>query len=98
MPKRTVCRRYHGPRRWELLPRGTRWRITSPHQMTALGFANVKILAVCDDVDSRLYGNGALGHRPKPDLLLSCGDLPPYYLDYLVSKLDVPMYAIHGNH
>jgi Icc-related predicted phosphoesterase len=33
-----------------------------------------------------------------PDLLLSCGDLPSYYLDYLVSKLNVPLYAVHGNH
>ena len=33
-----------------------------------------------------------------PDLILGCGDLPAYYLDYLVSKLDVPLYAIHGNH
>jgi Icc-related predicted phosphoesterase len=24
--------------------------------------------------------------------------LPSYYLDYLVSTLDVPLYAIHGNH
>jgi uncharacterized protein len=57
-----------------------------------------QILAVCDEVDSRLYGNGALCQRTRPDLLLSCGDLPPYYLDYLVSKLNVPLYAIHGNH
>jgi Icc-related predicted phosphoesterase len=58
----------------------------------------LKILAVCDEVDPHLYGHGALSRRPRPDLLLSCGDLPPYYLDYLVSKLNVPMYAIHGNH
>ena len=30
--------------------------------------------------------------------MISCGDLPAYYLDYLVSKLDVPLYAVHGNH
>jgi uncharacterized protein len=59
---------------------------------------NVKVLAVSDEVDSRLYGNGALRQRPTPDLILGCGDLPSYYLDYLVSKLDVPLYAVHGNH
>jgi uncharacterized protein len=58
----------------------------------------LNVLAVCDEVDSRLYGSGALAARPHPDLLLSCGDLPSYYLDYLVSKLNVPMYAVHGNH
>lgn len=58
----------------------------------------LKILAVADEVDARLYGNGALGARTAPDLILGAGDLPAYYLDYLVSKLDAPLYAIHGNH
>jgi Icc-related predicted phosphoesterase len=58
----------------------------------------LKVLAVCDDIDSRLYGRGAIRQRSTPDLILSCGDLPAYYLDYLVSNLDVPMYAVHGNH
>ncbi len=59
----------------------------------------LKILAVADEVDSRLYGSGSLLRAHGiPDLVLACGDLPPYYLDYLVSQLDVPMYAVHGNH
>jgi Icc-related predicted phosphoesterase len=61
--------------------------------------SELRILAVSDEVDQRLYGPGeVLRGRPVPDLLLGCGDLPPYYLDYLVSKLDVPLYAVHGNH
>jgi uncharacterized protein len=62
---------------------------------------SLKILAVCDEVDTRLYGTNGCASRlqnTRPDLLVSCGDLPPYYLDYLVSKLDVPLYAVHGNH
>jgi len=61
----------------------------------------LKILAVCDEVDTRLYGTSGCATRlqaTRPDLLVSCGDLPPYYLDYLVSHLDVPLYAVHGNH
>jgi uncharacterized protein len=59
----------------------------------------LKILAVSDEVDPRLYGNTCnLRAKPKPDVLLACGDLPSYYLDYLVSHFDVPLYAIHGNH
>ena len=58
--------------------------------------AGVRVLAVCDEVDSRLYGAAKLPRRP--DVILSCGDLPAYYLDYLVSKLNVPLYAVHGNH
>ena len=67
--------------------------------MTAL--SSLKILAVCDDVDARLYSGNRMTSRlqaTSPDLLVSCGDLPAYYLDYLVSKLDVPLYAVHGNH
>jgi Icc-related predicted phosphoesterase len=60
----------------------------------------VKILAVCDEVDSRLYSayRGAVKLQTSPEVMISCGDLPAYYLDYLVSKLDVPLYAVHGNH
>jgi Icc-related predicted phosphoesterase len=59
----------------------------------------LRILAVSDEVDPRLYGNtSGLRTRTKPDLILGCGDLPAYYLDYLVSQLDAPLYAIHGNH
>jgi Icc-related predicted phosphoesterase len=57
----------------------------------------LKVLAVCDDVDSRLYAPG-LRASVAVDLLLGCGDLPAYYLDYLVSQLDAPLYAVHGNH
>jgi len=57
----------------------------------------VRVLAVCDEVDPRLYG-GAARVLHRPDVIIACGDLPAYYLDYLVSKLNVPMYAVHGNH
>jgi Icc-related predicted phosphoesterase len=69
--------------------------------MAVTASTTLKILAVCDEVDSRLYtANGACTTRvhTQPDLLLSCGDLPAYYLDYLVSTLNVPLYAVHGNH
>ncbi len=58
---------------------------------------SLKILAVADEVDRRLYGP-AVRDWLAPDLILGCGDLPGHYLDYLVSHLDAPLYAIHGNH
>src|SRR5713101_324114 len=68
--------------------------------MPSDGYKTLKVLAVTDEVDSRLYGNCASPQKAcdRPDLLLGCGDLPAYYLDYLVSRFDVPMFAIHGNH
>jgi Icc-related predicted phosphoesterase len=57
----------------------------------------VNILAVADEVDRRLY-SGAVTARMQPDLIVGCGDLPGHYLDFLVSQLNAPLYAIHGNH
>jgi hypothetical protein len=58
----------------------------------------VRILAICDEVDPRLYSPGIEARRGQVDLLLSCGDLPAYYLDFVASMLAVPIYGIHGNH
>jgi Icc-related predicted phosphoesterase len=66
--------------------------------MAAVALRELKLLAVTDEVDPRLYGPNGLAGRPRPDLIVSCGDLPGYYLDYLVSTLNVPLYAVHGNH
>jgi Icc-related predicted phosphoesterase len=82
-----------------LLPNSALWRITTRKSVSdGQLYRALKILAVADEVDTRLYGNRALRMRTAPDLILGAGDLPAYYLDYLVSKLDVPLYAIHGNH
>lgn len=59
----------------------------------------MKILAVSDSVVSsflepdalRKYGRGM-------NLILACGDLPPYYLELLIGELNVPLYYIPGNH
>jgi len=32
------------------------------------------------------------------DLILSCGDLPYFYIEYMVSMLNVPCYFVRGNH
>jgi hypothetical protein len=32
------------------------------------------------------------------DLVIGCGDLPYYYLEYIISMLDVPLYFVRGNH
>lgn len=32
------------------------------------------------------------------DLIVSCGDLPAYYLDFLVSTLGKPLFYVCGNH
>lgn len=55
-----------------------------------------RILAVSDEVDEALYGEEL--KRISPDLVVSCGDLPFDYLEYIVTMLNVPLLFVPGNH
>lgn len=59
-----------------------------------------RILAVSDSVDRALYDNFNVERwkSEKIDLLVSCGDLSAEYLSYLVSRFDVPLFYVPGNH
>lgn len=58
----------------------------------------MRVLAVSDLVEPQLYSNSLKNWLGPIDLLISCGDLPPYYLDFLASQLDVPLMHVLGNH
>ena len=55
-----------------------------------------RILAVADQVEEGLDRRRLL--EIAPDLVLSPGDLPHGYLDFLVSTLNVPLLYVPGNH
>lgn len=55
-----------------------------------------RILAIADEVDEGLYTDKLT--RLRPDLVVSAGDLPFDYLEYVVSRLDVPLVYVPGNH
>jgi Icc-related predicted phosphoesterase len=55
-----------------------------------------RILAIADEVDEGLYGDKLI--QLKPDIVLSCGDLPFDYLEYIVTRLNVPLLYVPGNH
>jgi predicted phosphodiesterase len=59
-----------------------------------------RILAVSDSVDPALYDhfNAERWRAERIELIISCGDLPGEYLSYLVSRFDVPLYYVPGNH
>jgi Icc-related predicted phosphoesterase len=58
----------------------------------------MKVLTVSDEVVDLLNG-AALEHVARGvSLVLSCGDLPSDYLEYIVSILNVPLYYVMGNH
>ena len=58
----------------------------------------MKILAVSDQVETRLYSPLLREAFSDVDLLIGCGDLPYEYLEYLISSLNVPLLYVPGNH
>lgn len=58
----------------------------------------MKILAISDDVVPQIYSAGLRSRFADVDLVLSCGDLPGYYLEFIVTMLNVPLYYVLGNH
>lgn len=58
----------------------------------------MKILAVSDTIQERLYSSQVGEHFQQIDLVLGCGDLPYGYLEFLVSSLNVPLLYVPGNH
>jgi len=58
----------------------------------------MKILVVADKVEDYIYSAGLKDRMPEVELVLSCGDLPFYYLEFIVSSLNVPLMYVFGNH
>ncbi len=58
----------------------------------------MKILAVSDQVVEHLYSPFVKERFGDVDLVVGCGDLPNFYLDYIVSMLNVPLTLVPGNH
>ncbi|GJM40882.1 MAG: metallophosphoesterase [Ardenticatenaceae bacterium] len=58
----------------------------------------MKILAVSDRVMEQLYCADVRQKYPDIDLIIGCGDLPFYYLEFLVSALDRRLVYVRGNH
>jgi len=58
----------------------------------------VKVLALSDQVVDGIYSSHIRERFGDVDLLLSCGDLPYSYLEYVVTMLAVPAFYVHGNH
>ena len=58
----------------------------------------LKILTVSDEVVNTIYDEHIVHRFGDVELVLSCGDLPFYYLEYIVSMLNVPLLYVLGNH
>jgi len=58
----------------------------------------LKILCISDQIDPLVYSPHIKERFSDVDLILSAGDLPMDYLDYIISTLNKPLYFIFGNH
>lgn len=58
----------------------------------------MKILAISDHIDERVYSENIRHNYGDVDICVGCGDLPYYYLEYVVSTINRPVLYIRGNH
>lgn len=58
----------------------------------------MRILAVADQESKLLWDFYERGMLDGIDLIISCGDLDPNYLSFLVTMATVPVLYVHGNH
>ncbi len=58
----------------------------------------MRILALSDEECPALWDNYIPGRLAGYDLIISCGDLKPHYLSFLVTMAGVPLLYVHGNH
>ncbi len=45
-----------------------------------------------------IYSPQIVDRFQQVDVIISCGDLPYYYLEYMISMLNRPLYYVRGNH
>lgn len=58
----------------------------------------MRILAISDKVEPILYSPAILDRVGKVDAVISCGDLPFYYIEYIMTMLGRPTFYVFGNH
>lgn len=58
----------------------------------------MKILAIADEESKGLWEYFDKKKLEGVDLIISCGDLDPAYLSFLVTLTSIPVLYVHGNH
>ena len=58
----------------------------------------MKILVIADEESRSLWDYYTPDKLKDIDLILSCGDLKPEYLSFLVTMAHCPLLYIYGNH
>ena len=58
----------------------------------------MQLLTISDKVFDFLYSPECKDRFGDIDIAISCGDLPYYYVEYILTSLNVPMFYVRGNH
>jgi uncharacterized protein len=58
----------------------------------------MRFLTVSDEVVPAIYSLSIKDRFPDIQTVLGCGDLPPYYLEFIVTMLGIPCFYVQGNH
>lgn len=58
----------------------------------------MKILCIGDVEEKALWDYYTPSRTEGVDLIISCGDLKPAYLEFLVTMVNRPLLYVHGNH
>jgi Icc-related predicted phosphoesterase len=58
----------------------------------------LRALSLSDVIVQFIYSPHIRQRFQSIDLAIGCGDLPYYYLEYVISMLDVPLFYVRGNH
>jgi len=57
-----------------------------------------KILCISDQIDPVIYSKNIKNKYGDVDFIISAGDLPIEYLDFVQTSLDKPLYFVFGSH
>ena len=58
----------------------------------------MRVLAISDVIVQALYSPALREIARDVEFVVSCGDLPSAYLEYIVTLTDKPLYYVMGNH
>ncbi len=58
----------------------------------------MKILLISDKIVEHIYSSSIAERMKDIDFVISSGDIPNYYLEFIVSILNKPLFYVKGNH
>ncbi|RRR70714.1 MAG: metallophosphoesterase [Candidatus Viridilinea halotolerans] len=58
----------------------------------------MQILTISDEIVPAIYSLNLKQRLPQVHCVFSCGDLPYYYIEFVLTTLQVPCFFVFGNH